>query len=150
MLAGKPNNGCDLPRGPVIRNLPTSAGDAGLTPESGRAPGEGTGSPLQYSGLEKFHGQGSPWSHRVRDDWARTGKHTWFQYLMAVVWNRVCSISQVCLYLLFSSKNRSAVDAHSSVGESQGRSVRERSQSHLCYSLEDRNTAIETDQCLMG
>ena len=29
--------------------MPASAGDAGLTPGSGRSPGEGNGNPLQYS-----------------------------------------------------------------------------------------------------
>ena len=36
----------------MVKNLPASAGDtrdAGLIPESGRSPGEGNGSPLQYS-----------------------------------------------------------------------------------------------------
>ena len=35
-----------------VKNLPASAGDADLTPGSGRAPGEGNGNPLQYSCLE--------------------------------------------------------------------------------------------------
>ena len=30
----------------VVKNLPTSAGDMGLIPGSGRSPGEGKGSPL--------------------------------------------------------------------------------------------------------
>ena len=34
----------------VVKNPPASAGDAGLVPASGRSPGEGNGSPLQYSG----------------------------------------------------------------------------------------------------
>ena len=37
--------------GSVIKNLPANAGDAGLTPGSGRSPGEGNGNPLQYSCL---------------------------------------------------------------------------------------------------
>ena len=42
-------------RGSVVKNLPTSAGDAGnagSTPGSGRSPGGGNGNPLQYSCLE--------------------------------------------------------------------------------------------------
>ena len=38
----------------VVKNLPASEGDAsdtGLTPELGRFPGGGNGSPLQYSCL---------------------------------------------------------------------------------------------------
>ena len=38
-----------FPSGPVVKHLPASAGDAGLIPGSGRAPGEGNGNPLQYS-----------------------------------------------------------------------------------------------------
>ena len=44
----------------LIKNPPANAGDskeAGLTPGSGRSPGEGNGNPLQYSG--EFHGQRS-------------------------------------------------------------------------------------------
>ena len=40
---------------PVVKNLPANAGDirdAGLIPGSGRSPGGGHGSPLQYSCLE--------------------------------------------------------------------------------------------------
>ena len=43
-----------FPRGTVVKNLPASAGDSrdtGLIPGSGRSPGEGNGSPLQYSCL---------------------------------------------------------------------------------------------------
>ena len=39
----------------VVKNPPASAGDAreeGLIPGLGRSPGEGSGYPLQYSGLE--------------------------------------------------------------------------------------------------
>ena len=45
----------DFPGGVVVKNLPASAGDAGdagLIPGLGRSPGEGNGSPLQYSCLE--------------------------------------------------------------------------------------------------
>ena len=36
---------------PVIKNLPTNAGDVGSIPESGRFPGGGHGTPLQDSCL---------------------------------------------------------------------------------------------------
>ena len=35
----------------MVKNLPASAGDAGLIPESGRFSGEGNGHPPQYSCL---------------------------------------------------------------------------------------------------
>ena len=43
-----------FPGGAVVKNLPSSAeeaGDMGLIPELGRSPGEGNGYPLQYSCL---------------------------------------------------------------------------------------------------
>ena len=40
------------PGGSVVKNPPANAGDAGLIPGLGRSPGEGNGSPLQYSCLE--------------------------------------------------------------------------------------------------
>ena len=45
----------------VIKNLPANTGDwrdTGLIPQSGRSPRRGNRSPLQYSCLEKAHGQG--------------------------------------------------------------------------------------------
>ena len=37
--------------GPLVENPPTNAGDLGSIPGSGSSPGEGNGSPLQYSCL---------------------------------------------------------------------------------------------------
>ena len=36
----------------MVKNLPANAGDTGLILALGRSPGEGNGSPLQYSCLE--------------------------------------------------------------------------------------------------
>ena len=41
-----------FPGGSVVKNLPTNAGDMGLIPGLGRAPGEENDNPLQYSCLE--------------------------------------------------------------------------------------------------
>ena len=44
-----------FPSGSAVKNLPVKegeAGDVGSIPESGRPPGGGQGSPLQYSCLE--------------------------------------------------------------------------------------------------
>ena len=44
----------------VVKNLSANVGDirdAGSIPGSGRSPAEGHGNPLQYSCLEKSHGQ---------------------------------------------------------------------------------------------
>ena len=35
----------DFPGGPVVKNLSTNAGDAGLIPELGRSSGKGNGNP---------------------------------------------------------------------------------------------------------
>ena len=40
-----------FPGGSVVKNLPANAGDGASVSGSGRSPGEGTGNPLQYSGL---------------------------------------------------------------------------------------------------
>ena len=44
---------CDFPDGSDGKESTCSARDLGLTPGSGRRPGEGNGNPLQYSCLEK-------------------------------------------------------------------------------------------------
>ena len=41
----------DFPGGAAVKNPPANAGDTGSIPESGRSPGAGNGSPLQYSCL---------------------------------------------------------------------------------------------------
>ena len=49
----------------MVKNLPATAGDAGLIPGSGKSPGAGNGIPVFLPG--KFHGQrnlvgSSPWA----------------------------------------------------------------------------------------
>ena len=46
-----------FPGGSVVKNLPANVGDVGLTPGSGRSPGEGNGNPLHLPG--ESHGQRS-------------------------------------------------------------------------------------------
>ena len=41
-----------FPRGSVVKNSPTSAGDMSSSPGPGIFPGEGNGNPLQYSRLD--------------------------------------------------------------------------------------------------
>ena len=48
-----------FPGGSVVKNLPANAGDEGLIPRLGRLPRGGNGNTLQYSCLEKSHGQKS-------------------------------------------------------------------------------------------
>ena len=64
----------------MVKNPPANAGDlrdAGLIPGLGKFPGGGHGSPLQYSCLEKFHGQRSlagysPWDRKESDETEET------------------------------------------------------------------------------
>ena len=49
----------------MVKNLPSKTWDVrgmGLTPGSGRSPGEGTGTPLQYSCLENSVDRGAWWA----------------------------------------------------------------------------------------
>ena len=69
------NKGCLIfPGGSDRKASAYSAGDLGSIPGSGRSPGEGNGNPLQYSCLEKSHGQrslvgNSPWGcKRIQHD----------------------------------------------------------------------------------
>ena len=48
-----------FPDASVVKNLPANAGDTGLTPGSGRSPGEGNGGPLKYSCLENSMNRGA-------------------------------------------------------------------------------------------
>ena len=50
-----------FPEGSAVKNLPVNAGAEGSIPESGRAPGEGNGKPLQYSCLRNSMEKGA-WS----------------------------------------------------------------------------------------
>ena len=47
-----------FPGGAVVKNPPANAGDMDLIPESGRSPGVGNDSPLQYFCLENFMDRG--------------------------------------------------------------------------------------------
>ena len=51
-----------FPSGSAVKNLPASVGDLGLIPGLGRSPGEGNGSPLQYSCLENSMDSGAWWA----------------------------------------------------------------------------------------
>ena len=62
----------------VVKNLPSNAGDVedvGLIPGSGRSPGGGNGSPLQYSCLENSMGREAWWAtvHGITKSWAGLG-----------------------------------------------------------------------------
>ena len=54
-----------------------NAGDLGLIPGLGRAPGEGSGNPLQYSCLENLMDRGvwQAMDHGVTKSWTQLRKH---------------------------------------------------------------------------
>ena len=52
--------------GSVVKNPPSSAGDTGSIPGSGRSPGERNGNPLRYSCLGNSMGRGS-WRDTVHE-----------------------------------------------------------------------------------
>ena len=69
-----------FPGGSVVKNTLANAGDAGLTPGSGRSPGGGNSNPLLYSCLGKSQGQRSlmdysPQSHKEPDTTEHTHMH---------------------------------------------------------------------------
>jgi len=60
----------------VVNNMPANVGDIrnpGLVLWLGRSPGEGNGSPIQYSYLENPMGRGAWWAtvHRVAKSWSQ-------------------------------------------------------------------------------
>ena len=66
----------DLPGGPVVENMPASAGgarDVSSIPGSGRSPGVGNGNPLQYSCLGNPIERGVWWAavQGVAKSWTR-------------------------------------------------------------------------------
>ena len=73
----------------MVKNLLANAADvrdAGLIPGSRRSPGEGNGSPLQYSCLDNSMGRGD-WRatvHRVTKSWIRLSNFTFtfFHFLL--------------------------------------------------------------------
>ena len=52
----------DFPGGSLGRNLPADAGGLGSVPALRRSPGEGNGTPLQYSCLEEPMDRGAWWA----------------------------------------------------------------------------------------
>ena len=60
-----------FPGGLEVKNPLANAGDSGLIPGSGRAPGEGNGNPLQCSCWENSMNRGAWWAivHRVAKSW---------------------------------------------------------------------------------
>ena len=60
----------------MVKNLPASTGDTGLTLGSGRCPGIGNGKPLQYSCLGNPMDRGDRWATVQRVAESDTTEHT--------------------------------------------------------------------------
>ena len=60
-----------FPGGSDGKESACKVGDPGLIPGSGRSPGEGSGYPLQYSGLKNSMDRGAWWAtvHGVEKSW---------------------------------------------------------------------------------
>ena len=56
-----------FPGGSVVKNLPANAEDTGSIPGLGRSPGEGNGTPLQYSCRENSTDRGA-WHPLINDE----------------------------------------------------------------------------------
>ena len=85
------------------KESPYNAGDLGSNPGLGRIPGEGTGSPLQYSGLENSRPIGS---QSIGHNWATfTYDSFGFGFLLFECkskWHgNIISISAICTFLYF-------------------------------------------------
>ena len=75
--------------GAVVKNLPTSSGDArdvGSIPGSGRFPGVGNGNPLQYFCLENSMVRGAWWAtvQGVTKSWTQLSEHTQSSHALLV------------------------------------------------------------------
>ena len=93
---GDSHYGLGFPGGSVIKNPPANAGDVGSIPGLGRCPGEGNGTPLQYSCLGNPMNRGA-WRATVHgvskeSDTTGTKQH---QTTVMVYWERRCSQSLV-------------------------------------------------------
>ena len=66
-----------FPGGSEVTVSACNAGDLGSVPGSGRSPGEGNGSPLQYSCLQNPMDRGACWVtvHGVAKSWTQLSKH---------------------------------------------------------------------------
>ena len=80
----------------MVKNMPANVGDAGWISGSGRSSGEGNGNPLQYSCLEKLHGQRSlagcsPWGRTESDTAERLSSSTQSELFFIFLKNKICT-----------------------------------------------------------
>ena len=99
----------DFPHGSVVKNPPANAGDVGSIPGSGRSPGGGHGSPLQYSCQDNPTDRGAWWAavHGIVKSWTQLSvracvhthtythtsiSHIFFIHTLAIVNNTAMNI----------------------------------------------------------
>ena len=88
-LSKSPTRG-RLPRELGGKDIPANAGDADSIPKSGRSPGEGSGSPLQYSCLENSMDGGAwraPWGAQESDTTERLSTLVGWAWATCPSWN---------------------------------------------------------------
>ena len=108
-----------FPGGSVVKNLPANAGDVGLIPDSGRSSGEGNGYPLQYSCLEKSHGQRSlvgysPGGHKELDSTEHTvHTHTYTHTHTHTHRSNLLYINYTAIQLFFKRQSYTSPPVHS-------------------------------------
>ena len=90
-----------VPGGSEGKASACNAGDLGLIPGSGRSPGEGSDNPLQYSCLEKSHGQRSlvdysPWDRKESDT---TERLHFLSLSLSLVLTGICSVSGRAVFI---------------------------------------------------
>ena len=87
----------------MVKNLPTSAGDAGSVPGSERFPAGGNGSPLQYSCLESSMDGGAWWAavHGITKSRTRLSDRTELKWALESITTNKASGSDVIPVELF-------------------------------------------------
>ena len=85
-----------FPGGSDSKASACNAGDPGLIPGSGRSPGEGNDTPLQYSCLENPMDGGAWWAtvHRVTKNWTQLSNFTLFEYSHSIISKSTFSCSK--------------------------------------------------------
>ena len=76
-----------FPGGTSGKDPPANAGNAGSIPGSGRSPGIGNGTPLQYSCLENSMGRGAWWATVHGATKSRTWLSNWAQSCTGMRWS---------------------------------------------------------------
>ena len=83
-----------FPGGSEVKASASNAGDPGSIPGSGRSPGEGNGTPFQYSCLENPTDGEAWWAtvHGVARSQTRLSDFTSLHFIQIIYWYRIVSV----------------------------------------------------------